>query len=58
MGVTAARGTVDPHRIGVPIPPGPDQDQVLARATADLQDKGFLATRLGALVDWARTGSL
>ncbi|MEQ9811403.1 MAG: NADH-quinone oxidoreductase subunit B family protein [Azospirillaceae bacterium] len=58
MGVTETERTIDPYRVGTPIPPGSDQDAVLARAATDLQDKGFLTTKLGALVDWARTGSM
>jgi NADH-quinone oxidoreductase subunit B len=40
------------------LPPGPDQDQLLARATQRLEEKGFLVSNFENLVDWARTGSI
>jgi NADH-quinone oxidoreductase subunit B len=40
------------------LPPGPAQDELLARATKRLQEKGFLVSNLENLVDWARTGSI
>ena len=40
------------------LPPGPGQDEILARATQRLQEKGFLVAGLENLVDWARTGSI
>jgi len=40
------------------LPPGPEQDAVLARATEELHDKGFIVASLDKLVNWARTGSL
>ena len=40
------------------LPRGPAQDELLARATKRLQDKGFLIARVENLVDWARTGSI
>jgi NADH-quinone oxidoreductase subunit B len=39
-------------------PPGPAQDEILARATQHLEEKGFLVARFENLVDWARTGSI
>ena len=36
----------------------PAQDRTLTGAAHELQDKGFIVTRLDALVNWARTGSL
>jgi NADH-quinone oxidoreductase subunit B len=47
----------DPARPAA-LPPGPAQDELLARATARLQEKGFLVAGLENLVDWARTGSI
>jgi NADH-quinone oxidoreductase subunit B len=41
-----------------PVPPGAEQDLLLRAATAEVQDKGFLVTRLDNLVNWARSGSL
>jgi NADH-quinone oxidoreductase subunit B len=45
---------------GVPstVPAGPDQDAILARATEELKEKGFIVAQLDKLVNWARTGSL
>ncbi|HTJ65157.1 MAG TPA: NADH-quinone oxidoreductase subunit B family protein [Alphaproteobacteria bacterium] len=40
------------------LPPGPAQDELLARATKRLEEKGFLVSNLESLVDWARTGSI
>jgi len=47
----------DPHSPAA-LPPGPDQDQLLARATKRLEEKGFLVANFENLVDWARTGSI
>ncbi len=63
MGVSAtppkvAVGGPLPAELDTPLPPGPAQDEVVARATHELQDKGFLLTKYEALVNWARTGSL
>ena len=41
-----------------PVPAGAEQDLLLRAATAEVQDKGFLVTRLDNLVNWARSGSL
>jgi NADH-quinone oxidoreductase subunit B len=41
-----------------PLPPGPAQDEVLARATQQLQDKGFLVAQFDKLAGWAQSGSL
>ena len=41
-----------------PLAPGADQDTVLARATQQLQDKGFLVAQFDKLAGWAQTGSL
>ena len=41
-----------------PLPPGEAQDKVLARATQQLQDKGFLVAQFDKLAGWAQTGSL
>ncbi len=58
MGVTKPTDRPYPAEYGTPIPPGPAQDALIAEATRDLKDKGFLVTRMDALLDWARTGSL
>jgi NADH-quinone oxidoreductase subunit B len=47
----------DPTRPAA-LPPGPGQDELLARATKHLEEKGFLVAGLENLVDWARTGSI
>ncbi len=47
----------DPARPAA-LPPGPGQDELLARATKRLEEKGFLVSNLESLVDWARTGSI
>ncbi len=44
--------------IDQPIPPGAIQNQILANAQEELNDKGFVLTNLDALLDWARTGSM
>ena len=41
-----------------PLPPGPEQDAVLMRATEQLTNSGFLLSSVDKLVNWARTGSL
>ena len=41
-----------------PLPPGAEQQQVLARVASEIQEKGFVVANLDALVNWARTGSL
>ncbi|MBT6205176.1 MAG: NADH-quinone oxidoreductase subunit B [Rhodospirillaceae bacterium] len=40
------------------IPPGPDQDALLARFGQELDDKGFVLSNVDKLVNWARTGSM
>jgi NADH-quinone oxidoreductase subunit B len=47
----------DPHS-PAGLPPGPAQDELLARATKRLDEKGFLVSNFENLVDWARTGSI
>jgi NADH-quinone oxidoreductase subunit B len=47
----------DPTRPAA-LPPGQAQDELLARATERLEEKGFLVSNLEHLVDWARTGSI
>jgi NADH-quinone oxidoreductase subunit B len=47
----------DPTRPAA-LPPGPGQDELLARATQRLEEKGFLVANFEHLVDWARTGSI
>ena len=41
-----------------PIPPGAVQDQIIKNATDELQNKGFIVSKVDDLLDWARTGSL
>jgi NADH-quinone oxidoreductase subunit B len=47
----------DPTRPAA-LPPGPAQDEIVARATQQLEEKGFLVAQFENLVDWARTGSI
>jgi NADH-quinone oxidoreductase subunit B len=47
----------DPTRPAA-LPPGPGQNELLARATQRLEEKGFLVANFEHLVDWARTGSI
>jgi NADH-quinone oxidoreductase subunit B len=54
MGVTTS---FDPS-LPAALPPGPAQDEVVARAGQRLEEKGFLIARFENLVDWARTGSI
>ena len=49
---------VSGHKIGKPVPAGDVQNALIARAQDELNDKGFLLTRVDALLDWARTGSM
>ena len=56
MGVNAPASV--PVDLGTPIPPGADQDRLVAAAADELRDKGYLVSRLDALLAWARTGSL
>ena len=46
------------HHPLAPLPQGASQDLLVATATHELQQKGFLLSNLENLVDWARTGSL
>ncbi len=41
-----------------PLPPGDDQDALLAQVTDELQARGFVTANLDKVVNWARTGSL
>lgn len=41
-----------------PIPPGAVQNQIIQNATDELQNKGFIVSKVDDLLDWARTGSL
>ncbi len=43
---------------GAPLPPGPEQDEILKKVTGEIQDKGFVVANLDKLVNWARTGSM
>ena len=40
------------------VPPGPEQDLLLRKAAAEMQEKGFLVAKLDSLINWARSGSL
>tara|TARA_R110002094_G_scaffold124849_2_gene119202 strand:+ start:5328 stop:5879 length:552 start_codon:yes stop_codon:yes gene_type:complete len=53
MGVSNA-----PEPIGMPLPPGAEQDKILRQVTGELQDKGFVIASVDKLANWARTGSL
>jgi NADH-quinone oxidoreductase subunit B len=56
MSVVTQPGTAPD--LGQPIGPGAEQDEILARVTQELQDKGFVLANVDKLVNWARTGSL
>lgn len=59
MGVSSHSAAAPlPASFDTPLRPGPEQDAVIARATAELQDKGFLVAKFDNLLNWARTGSL
>jgi NADH-quinone oxidoreductase subunit B len=45
-------------REGVPLQPGPDQEQVIRKVTQELSEKGFLLANFDKLQAWARTGSM
>jgi NADH-quinone oxidoreductase subunit B len=47
-----------PPDVMQPIPPGHLQDEIVKAATTQLQDKGFLVSKLDLLLDWARRGSM
>lgn len=47
-----------PYANGMPLPPGKDQDALLAAVMDEFNDKGFVVANLDKLVNWARTGSL
>jgi len=49
---------MDKPQASEPLPPGPAQDAILARATQQLQDKGFLLTQMDKVAGWAQSGSL
>jgi NADH-quinone oxidoreductase subunit B len=54
MGVTVpAAAKTDPIR-----PVSADDEKVMARVAAELQDKGFLLTSIDKLANWGRTGSM
>ncbi|MBF0560665.1 MAG: NADH-quinone oxidoreductase subunit B [Alphaproteobacteria bacterium] len=40
------------------LPPGADQDALLAAVGDEIQDKGFVLANVDKLVNWARTGSM
>ena len=52
MGVEVANNTA-----GV-LPPGVEQDALLAQVMEEYNDKGFVVAQLDKLVNWARTGSM
>ena len=41
-----------------PIPPGADQDAVLAAVGDEIANRGFVIAQADKLFNWARTGSL
>ena len=41
-----------------PLGPGPEQDALLERVTAEVSDKGFVVANVDKIVNWARSGSL
>ena len=43
---------------GNPLPSGVEQDEILSRATNEINDKGYVVAKLDQLVSWAQTGSL
>lgn len=55
MGVRSSSSAADG---GPPLPPGTEQDALLAKVADDLADKGFVLSQVDNLVNWARTGSL
>jgi len=40
------------------LPPGADQDALLAQVGDELKDRGFVVANVDMVVNWARTGSL
>ena len=52
MGVEAS------GQAGAPVPPGPQQDAILARVSDEIADKGFVVANLDKLAAWAQTSSL
>jgi NADH-quinone oxidoreductase subunit B len=43
---------------GQPLPPGAEQDRILARIGDEIADKGFVISTVDKLMTWAQTGSL
>ena len=57
MGVTDPR-TASAGAMGHGPLAGADAERVVAAATDELKENGFITARLNELVTWARTGSL
>jgi len=55
MGVGDSAGST---AAAAPVPPGPRQDQILARVSDELADKGFIVAQMDKLAAWAQTGSM
>ncbi len=49
---------IDHRQYTKPVPQGVAQDLIIGNAQKELQEKGFLVSRVDDLLDWARTGSL
>jgi NADH-quinone oxidoreductase subunit B len=54
MGVGDSAGSA----VAAPVPPGARQDEILARVSDELADKGFIVAQMDKLAAWAQTGSL
>lgn len=50
--------SLQPHALDKPIPPGADQDAILAAVTDELTNRGFVIAQADKLFNWARSGSL
>ncbi len=48
---------IDHRQYTKPVPQGVAQDLIIGNAQKELQEKGFLVSRVDDLLDWARTGS-
>lgn len=58
MGIKTELVDVGGQKIGRLVPPGAAQDALFQKAQEELTEKGFILTRVDALLDWARTGSM
>ncbi len=57
MGLESKTPSIASTAMSVPAS-GADQAALFKAVTGELQEKGFLVTKLDAVLDWARTGSL